>query len=112
MGLSGLFGLRRKDPLPIVNADGSPRSGTRRAPITSPGEVRLKAVPRRAPAPLTPTPPPPVGRTASDANVLALQAANRTRRRAAAGSLPSRPKPSGTVLTPILQPKTLLGAGY
>lgn len=115
MGLSGLFGFSRTRETGIA-APGrytpvltspitSPAPfGSRRRPAGAP--VLGQAVPRQE----TPPPaPPPVGKSLSEAHSSAAYAANRARRRAAAGSLPSVPKPTGTVLTPVLRPATLIG---
>jgi hypothetical protein len=61
---------------------------------------------QRPAAPIAPTPP-PVDR--GGAEVAARQAAVRQRRRAASGASPSRPQPTGSILAPQLQPRTLVG---
>lgn len=87
MGLSGLFGFGR---------------GVKKAV-----EPQLSA-----PAPTTAgtlITPPDVIKQASQAQIAAKQAATRTRKRAAAGSLSSTAQPTGTILASTAQPKTLLG---
>lgn len=89
MGLSGLFGFGKKK---TPNVTAAPT-------VTSPAPPSL----------VSPVAPPSVIKQTSDAEIAGRQAAARTRKRAGAGALPSRPQATGSILAPTNTPKTLLG---
>lgn len=100
----GTIGAPR-DPSKRGGADGTGRKNVNNAPIIG------TAVPRgQATSDLTPAPPPSTLAASSDAYGAARGAADKQRKRAAAGStlVGGVGKPGGP--TALLQPKTLLGS--
>lgn len=80
-----------------------------KTPLSAPAPTTAAAT--TTPAAL-PTPPPSTAQNASTGNVAGLQAAARQRKRAAAGlGQLGQPSPLGAPFaTPLLQPRSLLGA--
>lgn len=95
MGLSGLFGLSKSQ-------NGQPAT---RLPIgyTAPGPTTAAGTPATTAA------PPSAGQAGSLASVAAQMAANKARKKATGAAGSSLPQPTGSVLAPTLQPKSLLG---
>jgi hypothetical protein len=84
MGLGALFGLGQK-PAPVAKS------------LTA------------APMPSSVAAPPNVAMSGASAALAAFAAAQKARKKAAGGSTPSVPAPTGTILTSTAAPKTLLG---
>lgn len=69
--------------------------------------VSTDAAARRPPIPIQA--PPSVAQAGSSAALAAQSAAVKQRRRAAAGAVPSRPAPTGSILASRFEPRTLVG---